>query len=230
MISGEVWAHLDCVAAGPALNMAWDEALLERAGERQCPVFRSYGWTEPCATFGYFQRWADVSRWTDQRPLVRRPTGGGLVSHAQDWTYSLAVPPSHAWYGWSAVESYQCLHRWIQAAFDRLGVVTELAPCCQPEGPGRCFIGAEKFDLLWRGGKVAGAAQRRNRLGLLIQGSIQPPPDGLPRAAWESAMRMAASEGAGVRWEPLKPGLVLEQRVTDLATTKYASEDYRRLR
>jgi lipoate-protein ligase A len=52
---------------------------------------------------------------------------------------------------------------------------------------GQCFAGYEKYDLLWRGRKIAGAAQRRNRFGLLIQGSVQPPP-GLLRAGWEQAM------------------------------------------
>jgi hypothetical protein len=44
------------------------------------------------------------------------------------------------------------------------------------EIPGACFAGHERFDLLWRGRKIAGAAQRRNQLGLLIQGSVQLPP------------------------------------------------------
>lgn len=227
---GETWAFLESGAADPASNMAWDETLLEGSGRRRNPVFRSYDWTVPCATFGYFQHWAEVSSWTDQRPLIRRPTGGGLVFHGADWTYSLAVPAAHPWHGLTAVESYQCLHRWIQAAFARLEVRTELAPCCQPEGPGRCFIGAEKFDLLWQGRKVAGAAQRRNRFGLLIQGSIQPPPVGLSRNEWETAMRLAASEGPGVRWEPLGITAEARERAAVLSVGKYASEEYRRLR
>ena len=54
-------------------------------------------------------------------------------------------------------------------------------------GPGQCFVGYEKSDLLWHGKKIAGAAQRRNKLGLLIQGSVQPPLP-LARAAWQQAM------------------------------------------
>ncbi|MCW5559116.1 MAG: hypothetical protein KIT22_14965 [Verrucomicrobiae bacterium] len=210
--------------------MAWDEALLETAGQRRYPVFRTYAWSVPCATFGYFQRWSEVAEWTSLRPLIRRPTGGGLVSHAGDWTYSLAVPPGHAWHGLTATESYQCLHEWIRAAFVRTGLSTELAPCCQPEGPGRCFLGAERFDLLWEGRKLAGAAQRRNRMGLLIQGSIQPPPAGVLRVDWESAMRRVAGETSGIRWERLTPGASLESRVAALAAEKYASESYLRRR
>ena len=45
---------------------------------------------------------------------------------------------------------------------------------CYIRFAGPCFAGYEKFDVLWHGKKIAGAAQRRNKLGLLIQGSVQP--------------------------------------------------------
>ena len=63
----------------PAFNMALDEALLENVGRLRKPVLRLYGWTEPAATFGYFQRIAEVEQATQLRPLIRRPTGGGIV-------------------------------------------------------------------------------------------------------------------------------------------------------
>jgi len=210
--------------------MAWDEALLETSAQRPFPVFRTYSWSMPCATFGYFQRWNEVSEWTSLRPLIRRPTGGGLVSHAEDWTYSLAVPPTHAWYRLTATESYRCLHEWIRTAFVRMGVFPELASCGQSEGPGRCFVGAERFDLLWRGRKLAGAAQRRNRMGLLIQGSIQPPPAGVSRGDWESAMQHVAGETSGIQWERRGSEAPVERRVAVLAGEKYASESYLRKR
>jgi hypothetical protein len=154
--------------------MALDEVLLEAMPRLRRPVLRFYSWTEPAASFGYFQRYAEVAVWTSLRPLVRRPTGGGIVSHEADWTYSLAFPAGHEWHLLRAAASYRRIHEWIQTAFAGLDVPTELASGCHTAQPGQCFAGYEKFDLLWRGKKIAGAAQRRTRNGLLIQGSVQP--------------------------------------------------------
>ena len=80
------------------------------------------------------------------------------MPHLADWTYSLAVPPDHEWHALPAVESYERMHRWLQRAFAIRGVSTRVADCCEPSGPGQCFIGWEKFDLLQAGRKIAGAA------------------------------------------------------------------------
>src|SRR5262245_38614405 len=99
------WYLFDSGARQPAENMAWDEALLETAPARARPLLRFYAWSEPAATFGYFQKYQEVERMTSLRPLIRRPTGGGLVPHATDWTYSVVIPPTDAWYALSAIES-----------------------------------------------------------------------------------------------------------------------------
>ncbi len=203
-----------------------DEALLESAAELGSPVLRLYGWTEPAATFGYSQRYSELERVTMLRPLIRRPTGGGLVPHDRDWTYSLAFPPGHSWYQLKAIESYEKVHLWIRDAFAKINVETMLSPCCQKDIPGQCFIGAEKFDVLWHGRKIAGAAQRRTKDGLLIQGSIQPPPIGLKRGDWERGMIEVATEQFGVRWTPFILACNFEQKVSQLTTDKYARPDF----
>ena len=162
------WYFLQSGSGDCAFNMALDEALLQAVPRLGRPVLRFYNWTELAASFGYFQKHDEIERMTLLRPLVRRPTGGGLVPHDADWTYSLVFPPGHEWYSLSATESYRRVHEWIQAAFGRLGVTTALAPACSKSLPGQCFQGYERHDVLWRGQKVAGAAQRRTRDGLLI--------------------------------------------------------------
>lgn len=196
----ESWLFVEAGRVEPAWNMAFDEALLVGASETGVPVLRWYGWNAPAATFGYFQKHDEIAGWTRLRPLLRRPTGGGLVPHLADWTYAFAVPPGHPWYALRATESYERMHRWLQRAFGLCGIATEVADCCELSGPGQCFVGWEKFDLLRDGRKIAGAAQRRNRHGLLIQGSLQPVPPELERDRYAAALREAATADWGVGW------------------------------
>jgi lipoate-protein ligase A len=220
------WILLESGRSEAGFNMAMDEALLEAMPRLQRPVLRFYGWTEPAASFGYFQKFSEIEKTTLLRPLVRRPTGGGLVPHDADWTYSLAFPTNHEWYSLSAVDSYRRVHEWIVAAFAELKVPTELAPCCLKSAPGQCFVGHEKFDVLWQEKKIAGAAQRRSKLGLLIQGSVQPPPLSLVRDRWEAAMRMVGAKLLGAHGSEWKPDAALAARVAELVAQKYSRRSY----
>lgn len=222
------WWKVNSGPSEAAFNMALDEALLETVGTLGAPVLRFYGWKQPAATFGYFQHYAEIECTTLLRPLIRRPTGGGLVPHDADWTYSLAFPPGHEWHELRAEESYRRVHEWIQRAFAKLGVPTEVAPCCKKTAPGQCFVGYEKFDLLWHGRKIAGAAQRRNKLGLLIQGSVQPPPISLSRNAWENAMR--ETELSGASWNKLEVGGTLLALTERLVAEKYSQAGFNQKR
>jgi len=216
------WHLLSSGSCEPAFNMALDDALLEAQPRLHEPVLRFYGWTEPAATFGYFQKLAEVERATLLRPLIRRPTGGGIVPHDADWTYSLAFPAGHDWHRLRAEESYRRVHDWVRSAFAKLGIVTELALCCKKVAPGKCFAGYEKSDLLWHGRKIAGAAQRRTLGGLLIQGSVQPPPIGPRRADWEQAM-VKVSDG---NWEAFQPDAALLERIAWLRAHKYSQKSF----
>jgi len=226
----ETWLLLNSGPGAADLNMALDEALLEFASQLGKPVSRFYGWAERAASFGYSQKYGEVARLTVLRPLVRRPTGGGLVPHDADWTYSLVFPPGHWWYASRATESYRRVHEWIRDAFARLHITTELAPVRRKELPGQCFVGAERSDVLWSGRKIAGAAQRRNRQGLLIQGSVQPPPQALASADWQKAMSDAAHEKWRVQWLPFGPNAVLNERAEELVRRKYSRQEYNQRR
>ncbi len=224
------WLFLNSGKCAAAFNMALDEALLESVARLGHPVLRFYGWTEPAATFGYFQRYSDVAQATPLRPLIRRPTGGGIVPHDADWTYSAVFPPGQEWHSLKAEESYRRIHDWLRLAFAELNIETKLALCCQKSLPGQCFIGHEKFDLLWHGKKIAGAAQRRNKLGLLIQGSVQPPPLPLVRTVWEGAMRVAAEKDFRVTWTELAPDTELLKQAAALSEEKYSQTCYNQKR
>jgi hypothetical protein len=106
-------------------------------------------------------------------------------------------------------------------------VPATLAPSSQKEIPGQCFAGAEKDDLLWQGRKIAGAAQRRTRQGLLIQGSVQPPPAlALARSQWESAL----CEVSEVEWKPLPAELLPDALARRLQEDKYTQAGFNQKR
>ena len=228
-LESETWLLLNSGAGAADLNMALDEALLEFVSRLGKPVWRFYGWTERAASFGYSQKYGEAARLTRLRPLVRRPTGGGLVPHDADWTYSLVFPPGHWWYASRAIESYQRVHEWIRDAFTRLNLPTELAPGRRKELMGQCFVGADRFDVLWHGRKIAGAAQRRNRQGLLIQGSVQPPQP-LAEGDWQKAVCEVALEKWRVQWSPFGEVAALHQRAEELVRRKYSLADYNQRR
>ena len=149
-----------------ALNMAIDEALLHTA---TAPTLRIYRWVRPAVSFGYFGKWTDAAQAASHREIVRRWTGGGIVPHGDDVTYSLIVPRAHPFFGVSPRESYCAIHERIAAA---LGDAI-LAATVAPQTSHACFENPVLHDVLMGSRKVAGAAQRRNKCGLLHQGSIQ---------------------------------------------------------
>lgn len=166
----ELLFQLDTPACGAAVNMAIDEVLLLRA---QAPILRVYGWARPAVTFGYFERWEPVAAAFPGREQVRRWTGGGIVPHGEDWTYSLIVPRSDPFARVSAGESYKIIHELLGAAMRTQGVEAGVTPQAAPKVSQACFENPAQYDLLAAGQKIAGAAQRRSRFGMLHQGSVQ---------------------------------------------------------
>jgi lipoate-protein ligase A len=179
--------------------MSIDEALLEHA---TVPSIRSYQWHSPALSFGYFGKLADVAAYAPAHDLVRRWTGGGIVFHGDDLTYSIVIPASDAAFGESSISIYEKIHRALAHAFITNGARAELvsvAALCEhrkarkgdlqiasavgnrcslssavaDRGYNDCFANPVCADVMIDGRKVAGAAQRRTRAGLLQQGSIQ---------------------------------------------------------
>ncbi|MFT3830656.1 MAG: lipoate--protein ligase family protein [Opitutaceae bacterium] len=201
-------------------NMAHDFLLLQRYPRPAAARFRHYDWRGPAWTFGYSQKIAFVRTQlpADARDLCRRTTGGGVVDHTDDWTYALVVPRGHALYDARATESYRIVHQALADALREQSVPAELekraaspddadnsaagAELAQPAGV--CFQRAEIYDVIHSGSrhKIAGAAQKRNKHGLLLQGSIWKPACAAP-LDWEAfhaafVARLATALGAAL--------------------------------
>jgi len=162
--------YRDIPSRSAALNMAIDEALLEVA---TAPSIRFYRWDHPALSFGYFGKFAEVATYSTERDLVRRWTGGGIVFHGDDLTYSIVIPAADPAFSESSMSIYEKIHNAIRAALAADGRSVELAMNGTPKISDSCFANPVRADVLSNGRKVAGAAQRRTRRGLLQQGSIQ---------------------------------------------------------
>src|SRR5882724_9689758 len=112
----------DTTPRSAAMNMAIDEALLECA---QVPSIRFYRWDHAALSFGYSGRFADVSSYAAQRDLVRRWTGGGIVFHEDDLTYSIVITANDPVFDESSMSIYENVHHALRDALDSNG--TELA-------------------------------------------------------------------------------------------------------
>jgi lipoate-protein ligase A len=153
-----------------AMNMAVDEALLDEA---TLPTLRFYRWRAPAVSFGYFSKFAEVECYTATRELVRRWTGGGVVLHGTDLTYSFAVPRSHSLWSAPTLNVYAEVHSALKTALLAIGINGSLTDSASPRTSDACFANPVRADVMSDGRKVAGAAQRKSRLGLLQQGSVQ---------------------------------------------------------
>ena len=185
--------------ARAAENMAVDFLLLQRYPEAGAPRFRHYEWAVPAFTFGYSQKiafvreqLARVAAEPARFDLCRRPTGGGLVDHRDDWTYALVIPRGHVLEEQRATHSYRVIHEAIAEALRAQGVPASLQQRAEPDesmegAAGVCFQRAEIHDVVHdtTGAKMAGAAQKRNNHGLLFQGSIWRPAAGGDALDWE---------------------------------------------
>jgi lipoyl(octanoyl) transferase len=166
--------------AGAAENMALDFLLLQRYPEPAAARFRHYEWRTAAFTFGLSQT-IDYVRANlppgETFDLCRRPTGGGIVDHRNDWTYCLVIPRAHALFDAPATQAYRDVHACLATAMRTLGEPVALQEQRHPteEGPTICFERPELYDVLntVTGAKIAGAAMKRNKHGLLLQGSIE---------------------------------------------------------
>lgn len=180
-----LFAHLNIFyderAHSAPMNMSIDEALLESATN---PIIRFYRWRSPALSFGYFGKFSDVAIYAAKRDLVRRWTGGGIVLHGDDLTYSIVIPASNPVFAESSTVIYEKIHRALAHALNEIGGRAVVARGVDPRGialskpainasASNCFANPVHADVMMDGRKIAGAAQRRTRRGLLQQGSIQ---------------------------------------------------------
>jgi lipoate-protein ligase A len=232
-----------------AVNMAIDEALLETA---VVPTIRFYRWRSPAMSFGYFGKFCDMATYAAERDLVRRWTGGGIVLHGQDLTYSIVIPANDPVFDELSVAIYEKIHCALCGALAAGGQDAELASvttlCERPKsrrgdlqtarrrtGDRRsletaicdrgynCFANPVRADVMINGRKVAGAAQRRTRRGLLQQGSIQ-------GFDMKTDLAQKFAQALSANCSEFKINEEIYRRARELAQEKYGTESWLRKR
>lgn len=181
--SSHTWRLIESGCRDGRSNMALDEALLRRFDPAVSrPIIRLYGWDPPALSLGRFQdaeRVLDLGRCrSDGMAVVRRITGGGVIYHADELTYSLVCSPRQIPPCSTIKESFRVLTGFLLAFYRRLGLDASYALEASP-GDLRlgmrtdfCFAGRESFDILIRGRKIGGNAQHRGRRFIFQHGSI----------------------------------------------------------
>jgi len=160
-------------------NMALDEALLDSvAADPSFAVVRTYSWSVPTLSLGYFQGIAEAEadpRWRSS-PVVRRPTGGGALWHDLEVTYAVVVPSTHpATRPSSAL--YRAVHEAIAGRLREFGVDATRRGDLRPGSelalrPFLCFTDRDADDIVVGDAKLVGSAQRRRSGAVLQHGSL----------------------------------------------------------
>lgn len=164
-------------------NMDFDHRLMHafldgrfqaRYGSGRC-VWRFYGWSPYAVTLGYNQDKASIDEArcaAEGIDIVRRPTGGRAVLHAEEFTYSFIAETSEQ----NAV-IYRKVHEVLRHALESLGVHTEFCRSTLDASKGKalpvtCFTASARYELQAEGRKLVGSAQRRTGNVLLQHGSL----------------------------------------------------------
>ena len=198
------WEILDTGVNSASENMRADALMLEGIERFSKPILHLYEWKGMCATYGYFLDPDKVLNLNGIKEagidLARRPTGGGCVFHFWDMAFSVLVPATCPEFSQNTLENYAFVNGAVlEAVKEFLGTslplsltpvdLAALDGCCHHF----CMAKPTKYDVMWEGKKIAGAAQRKTKKGFLHQGTIAL---GLPKQELLSKILLPGTEVA----------------------------------
>jgi lipoate-protein ligase A len=159
--------------------MKRDEAMARACLNDGIPRVRLYTWDPWTLSLGYNQ--ADDAATAEvlarrRYGLVRRPTGGRAVFHAEELTYAVAMRADGA----SVHQTYADISGALLEGLKAFGCRDIEFSRSQPdfrahyeaEDSVSCFSASALNELAWRGRKLVGSAQRRYGPALLQHGSL----------------------------------------------------------
>ncbi len=172
-------------------NMEHDVALAQHLLDGSgCSTLRLYGWAPPAISLGWNQSADEVDAAAAAAAgidVVRRPTGGRAILHANELTYSVVMRIT----GRNVLAVYDEISRALVAGLHLLGADVAIEKS-QPHFPSlyrdassvACFSSSARYEIKHRGRKLVGSAQRRYAAAdgseiVLQHGSILLGPDHL---------------------------------------------------
>ncbi|MFX4219247.1 lipoate--protein ligase family protein [Aliarcobacter butzleri] len=156
-------------------NTNIDKALFKAFENGSLPILRLYSW-QKSVTFGAGQNPSDYENLLKEykNNFSKRITGGGVLFHGHDISYSLVLPSTFI-DNRSVKETYELICSFILEFYSNLGlkasfakdiksIVLSKSPFCQ--------VGFEAYDIIVNGRKIGGNAQKRAKNVIFQHGSI----------------------------------------------------------
>jgi lipoate-protein ligase A len=231
----EVWYLFNDGTYSPYMNMAIDELLLTESKKINAPILRFYFWDRPSVSIGYIQKYIAAPQ--EGYSIVRRPTGGGVVFHDIDFTYTVVVPTGHWIEKLNRVESYHIFHKAVIKALFGMGIkssVVDFETKPKDRMTMQCFVAPTKYDVGLDkkddSSKIAGAAQRRTKNGILHQGSIVI--DGIHGRENKLVLELtnAFEDEFNIKYEKFTPHSDFMKEAKELSINKYETEKWNNIR
>ncbi|OQX95101.1 hypothetical protein B6I21_07180 [candidate division KSB1 bacterium 4572_119] len=177
------WRFLDTGDADGLMNMAVDEVLATKSVpiQKVC-VFRVYRWKPYTISLGFNQNPAELDLEKcvkDGIGVVRRPTGGRAVFHAEELTYSVIIPRESDFYSRDILTTYNRISGGLLEGLRLYGVGAEFVErfgksekSSDYKNSIPCFSSSAKYEIAYDNKKMVGSAQRRYENSILQHGSI----------------------------------------------------------
>jgi lipoate-protein ligase A len=168
----------------PYDNMAIDEAIFrECMSGNSLPTLRIYGWQPEGFSLGCSQdacRALNIGKCAEYNlPFVRRFSGGEVIFHSREVTYSISCPRGSLGIPAFIKESFKFLGSFLIDAYKSLGLdpvfscqMNKDNPLNNENASAFCFASKEDYDIIIKGRKIGGNAQRRIKDAVFQHGSI----------------------------------------------------------
>ena len=159
-------------------NMQIDESLLHNIQNK--PILHFYEFEKLSFTYGYFvdiEKYVDIKKAKDIGfDFSKRPTGGGIVFHIWDIAFSFIMPSCNNSYFIDTLRNYKFVNEItlnaIKGYLNNISLKEPISKEISSISDNFCMANPTKYDLIYKGKKILGAAQRRGKNGYLHQSSI----------------------------------------------------------